>query len=97
MDALDIGTKTSLVEGSLVVERFQDCTPILEHARALHNEGHHGSKEMKHAASLPFVVVEKYCNDHRITFQEFMSNREHIKRMLNDPSLKAFRIWPGAV
>ena len=97
MHALDIGTKFHYADGAMAVERIQDCTPIAEHAKALHNAGQHGSSDMKHAASLPFVVVEAYCNQHNIEFSEFMSNREHIKRMLNDPSLSAFRIWPGKV
>lgn len=84
-------------DGSVTFESVQDCTPILEHATALHNEGLHGSSDFKHAASLPFVVVEKYCNDNHILLSEFMSNREHVKRMLNDPSLAGFRIWKGRV
>lgn len=97
MDALDIGTKTALVNGDLVVERFQDCTPIVEHTKALHREGMHGTSEMKHAAKLPFVIVESYCNLHGITFAEFMQNKDHIKAVLNDPSLSEFRIWKGRV
>lgn len=97
MDALDIGTKVNVVDGALVVERFQDCTPIAEHAKRLQNEGIHGSSDFKHAASIPYVIIEKYCNDHHIEFAEFMQNREHIKRVLNDSSLSHFRIWPGRV
>jgi len=97
MDALDIGTKTSLHDGAMTVERFQDCTPIVEHTKALNREGFHGSSEMKHAAKIPYIIIERYCNDHNILFSEFMQNKEHMKRVLNDPALAAFRIWPGRV
>jgi hypothetical protein len=63
----------------------------------MHNEGLHGSSDMKLAASLPMVLVERYCNDNGITFHEFCQGQDHIRRMLNDPSLKAFRVWPGKV
>lgn len=83
--------------GTITFESKQDASPIVAHAKALHNEGHHGSNEMRHAASFPRVLIDKYCSDRGITFQEWMNNKAHIKSMLNDPDLKAFRIWPGRV
>ena len=80
-----------------IFESVQDCTPILEHAKALHNQGFHGSKETKHAASIPLVLVEKYCNNKGITFSEFVSSQSHRKSILNDPDLSSFRIWKGKV
>ena len=93
----DVQTVVALQDGDLVTGTIQDCTPYLEKAKRLHNEGVHGSSEMKHAASLPFVLVEKYCNDNGITFQEWMQSKDHKRAMLNDPSLSYFRIWPGRV
>lgn len=84
-------------DGKTVFERIQDCTPIAEQTKALHNQGLHGSSEMKHAAKIPAVIVERYCNDNGITFHEFCSNEEHIRRLTNDPALAHFRIWPGKV
>lgn len=84
-------------DGSLTTGTTQDCTPILEHAQELHRTGQHGSKEMKLAASFPYVIVEKYCNDNNILFSEFMNSPEHKKRMLNDPALSYFRIWQGRI
>lgn len=82
-------------DGELTTGTIQDCTPIREYAQAAHKEGFHGSREMKHAAKLPAVAVETYCNVNRITFAEFMQNPVHVKAMCNDPALKDFRIWPG--
>ena len=92
---LDLHTKIAVQDDRMFVGRSQDCTAIAEYAQARQREGHHGDKEMKFAASLPYVIVEKYCNEKRITFAEFMGNREHIKRICNDPDNAAFRIWPG--
>ncbi len=82
---------------TLITGSVQDCTPYAERAKALHNEGFHGSKDMRLAATLPDVLVEKYCNDNGITFQEFMRDRAHVKRMCNDPALAHFRVWKGKI
>jgi hypothetical protein len=92
-----VQTKIALEDGNLITGTVQDCTPIAEITKALHNEGIHGDKEFRHAASIPFVIIETYCNNHGLTLADFWQNPAHIKTMLNDPDLKAFRIWPGRV
>ena len=84
-------------DGSLTTGTVQDCTPILELAQALHNEGYHGSADMRLAASIPMVVIEKYLNDNNLLLAEFMANKEHQRRLLNDPALSYFRVWKGRV
>ena len=92
---MDISTRFHFEDGKMVTQRTQDCTAIAEHAKSLHNEGHHGSSEFRHAASIPAVIVESYCNLHGIDFSEFIQNKEHVKRLCNDPAFSHFRIWPG--
>jgi hypothetical protein len=92
---MTVSTRFHFEDGKMVTQRTQDCTPIAERAKALHNEGIHGSSDMKHAASIPMVIVESYCNLHNIEFSEFMQNKEHIKRLCNDPNFSHFRVWPG--
>lgn len=84
-------------EGGITFERIQDCNAIAERCKARQNTGDTGTNELKLAASLPLVMVEKYCNDKSISFNEFLGNREHIKIMLNDPALAHFRIWNGRI
>lgn len=84
-------------DGRLIIANSQDCTPIAEYAKAQHNAGFHGSSEVKHAARIPLVIVEKYCNDNGVTFTEFMTNRAHMKRIVQDPANAHFRIWKGAL
>ena len=83
--------------GDVTFETRQDVQPILERAKSMHNEGFHGSSEMKLAASFPNVIVDKYCNDNNITLHEFVGNKDHIKRLLNDPALEYFRVWKGQI
>lgn len=90
-------TKITLQDGNLVTGTVQDCTPIVEHTQALHKEGVHGSSDFKHAAKIPMVVIETYCNNRNLSLGEFWKDPKHMKAILNDPDLKAFRIWPGRV
>lgn len=94
------GVKTVVqlnTDGSLTSGTVQDCTPILERAKAMHNEGMHGSGDMRLAASVPAVVVEKWCNDNKISYEELHRSADLKRRMLNDPSIGLFRIWKGRV
>lgn len=93
----DLSTSIKEEDGRLIISSSQDCTPIAEHCKALHNEGYHGSKEMRHAASLPKVIVEKYMNENGVTFEQFMNDPVHVKRMCNNPDNAMFRVWKGQV
>lgn len=92
-----LDTRIHDVGDGLVFERVQDVEPILDFTKAMRQIGDVGSSEMRHAASLPMVLVENYCNTNGITFAEFMSNTTHVNYMLNDPALRSFRIWEGRV
>jgi hypothetical protein len=95
----DVRTLGLVEDEKLVIHRVQDVEPILERAKTLHNAGAGWSqdKDYVHAASLPNVLIEAYCNQHGITFADWMEDEEHQRRMLNDPSLEHFRIWKGRV
>ena len=84
-------------DNGFTVERVQDVEPILKATHDLRTQGAVGSSEMRHAASLPMVLVEAYCNTNHIEFSEFMAHPKHVKAMLNDPALSKFRIWEGRV
>jgi hypothetical protein len=70
---------------------------VADTCKALHNEGLTGDGDMKVLAHIPDIVVEKWLNDHGITFAEFMRSKEVRAKMLNDPDLSAFRVWKGHV
>lgn len=90
-------TRIHATDNGLTIERVQDVEPILLACHDRRTVGATGSSELRHAASIPKVLVEAYCNNHRITFREFMTEPKHGKAMLNDPALRAFRVWEGRV
>jgi len=87
----------SVQDDLMVVKSMQDVQPILQSVKDKVEVGDVGSKDMKHAATIPMVIIEAYMNRVGLTFQEFLRDKEHIKSMLNDKSLEGFRVWKGAV
>jgi hypothetical protein len=92
---MTLATRIFTQDDRLVIGRSQDCTPILDDAVRRHNEGLHGTAEVKHAARIPNVIVEKYCNENGVTFADFMNDPVHIKRLVEHPDNSMFRIWKG--
>lgn len=74
--------------GTLHVKRTQDVEPIIESVNRIRTLT--PSKEMRHVARFPMVIVEHYCNQHGITFAEWMRNPVHAERMLQDRDLSKF-------
>lgn len=97
MGGFGVSTRFVEQEGRLIISQTQDCTPIAEDAKRRHNEGLHGSSEMRHAARIPNVIIEKYMNEHGVSFAEVIGNEQHMKRILEDPDNSMFRIWKGRI
>lgn len=94
------GVQTRFLEGAdhtYQISRTQDVTPIVGFAKGMQAIGATGSKDMRHAAEIPMLVVENYMTRTGINFHEFCNSQEHAKALLNDPALAAFRIWEGRV
>lgn len=73
---------------TLVTE--QDVAPVIENAKALAEIGNF-DKDMKPVAQIPMVVVEQMMRDGS------WNDQAAVRRWLNDPVNKCFRIWQGRV
>jgi hypothetical protein len=94
------GIQTRFLEGTddtYQIQRSQDLAPIAEYAHNMQVAGLTGSKDMRHAAEIPMIVVENYMTRTGITFDEFCAEPKHGQALLNDPALSGFRIWEGRV
>lgn len=95
-DGWDVETSvTPQSDGTIVVQRQQFVADHVDYCRARANEGMHGFPDFKLKASIPVTVIEAYCRINGITLREWQQNKEHVKRMVNDPALADFRIAPG--
>lgn len=90
-------TRVWVEDGKLVSGTRQDPTPINEHAQALHNIGEHGSSDMRLAARVSFVDLERWLNAQGVTWAEFTQSEELKRRFLNDSNREFPRIWTGRV
>lgn len=92
--------QTRFLEGAdhtYQIKRTQDVEPIVDYAHGMQAAGFGNGKDMKHAAEIPMVIVENYLARTGITFEEFCNSQDHVKAIVNDPALAAFRIWEGRV
>ena len=64
------------------IERVQDCEPILDRNKALQNERPNRLAELRLAASIPLVVVEKWMNEEGINIFD-PNHAEAVRRKLN--------------
>jgi hypothetical protein len=75
-----------------------DITGAVEEAKrirdALEQKSSRG-EEMRPVMEIPAILIEQYCFVKGISWAEFWSpgeNQKHIKALLHDPDLKAFRL-----
>lgn len=80
---------------NLTLNRVQDVEPILSRVANMRSVGDVGTSEMKIAGIVPKVIVEAYCQKWGISLHDFMVDDAHCKRLLEDPSLSAYRVWQG--
>ena len=94
------GVATQVLEGTdftYAVDRSQDVQPILEYTKGMQAIGAGNGADLKHAAEIPMIFVEQYMQRTGITFATFSESPDHIRAVVNDPALAAFRIWNGRV
>lgn len=75
---------------TFTIETEQDCAPILDHNKALKNEGVNKKSDMWHAASIPMTVQMEWLTKHGVD----LHNRDHwdgVKRLLNSSDYSHLR------
>jgi hypothetical protein len=85
-------------ENKVIFRRVQDCEPIIEANKRLQNTPQK-SDWGRHIASIPCVIIEKWCNDEGVNFLK-MGSEEFglmVKRKLRDPDWKWLRTTDGSI
>ena len=82
-----------------IIETVQDVEPILEANKAMQTDGdgYTPSRDLKHIASIPLVVVEKWMNDDGVNFLSLgrQEKRAYLRKKLNDPEWAYLKTSPG--
>lgn len=89
-----IEKKVDTAEGTLIT-RTQRVKEIIDTNKALRNEGLTGRNGMTLVGRIPTSIVDHYCAINKITLNEFLTNQDHKKRLLNDPNFSDLRVWEG--
>lgn len=94
---VDTGVKTftSIVDGQMVVNRAADVEPTIDFLSGMRQMTDGKGREFWWIGEIPNVIVEKYLNENGVTFQEFMQDGAHARRILQDPDYKKFRVFEG--
>lgn len=80
------------------IQTTADVEPVLERAKALHNEGmQKSSAGDHHLASIPVVVLNAWAERRGVTFDAVMQNVSLLREFLNDPDNSGFRVHKGAI
>lgn len=83
--------------GDLTEFREQDVDPIRQ--QVLDQQVHRGfsaTRDLQHVAEIPLIIVEKWKNELGVD----VFNKDHwpkVKRLLNDPDYRDFKITQGSV
>lgn len=80
------------------IEIKSDVEPTIERNKRLQidTDGYSNSRELRHVASIPMVVIEIWKKRHGAD-PLAKGNEDLLKRLLNDPDLRYFRVGLGRV
>ena len=78
----------------------QDITPILEanKAQATHNDGYSADRTMRRAATIPFIIGQKWLNEEGWDWRDAPRDPDVARKLvqkLNDPDYAYLRTAPG--
>lgn len=98
----EISTEIELFQnGGFGVKREQDLSAILDANKRDRNEGdgYTPSRDMKHVARIPLILIEKWTKEAGLKPHECMGPKmvEIIRRKLNDPDHAFLRTSKGLI
>jgi hypothetical protein len=89
-----------VIDGKVGIENLQDITDVIEGNKRAQNAGNNGwtpSRDMKHVATIPNIVLMQWANEAGVKFNDSKAMQEIIKKKMNDPDFRLFRTGLGKV
>jgi hypothetical protein len=89
---MTVATKLRIEDGALIVNRVQDCEPILEANKALQKAGKQ-TGDFRHIGTVPCILIEKWMNEEGVPVLEMNKHEfaKFIRRKLDDPDWRFLR------
>jgi hypothetical protein len=93
---MSVTTKLKIDNGDLIVQRTQDCEPIIEHNKVLQGipQASTGTETWgRHVASIPNVIIEQWCVESGVNLFALPQHEfaRFIKAKINDPDWRWLR------
>lgn len=80
------------------IQTTADVEPVLEHAKALHNEGRHTNPMGdRHLGRFPMAVLNAWAIAHGVTFDAVMQDVRLLEEFMRDPANDHFRVSKEAI
>jgi hypothetical protein len=85
-------------DGKVAFETVADVTPVLERAKALHNQGAtRNTIGHRHVASIPITVLDAWARKIGKRYGDVMKDHKLMDRFLKDPDHSYFVIDKASV
>lgn len=83
-------------DGTVTVVSTQDVEAALDQNKAManHNDGYSPSRELRRAAFIPQIIINKWLNEEG-WYALDPANADKLKKKLNDPDYLYLRTAPG--
>jgi len=77
------------------VVQSHDVNPVLDQVRARKSAGLIGNSEKRHVATVPFALIETWCREAGVRFDDADAVKELMHRKLQSGEFSALRLWEG--
>lgn len=82
-----------------IIERVQDCEPVVQEVEEIKqlSDGRGDTSLGYFVGRIPGIIIEQYMKQAGITYHEFIVDKTHIHRIMNNPDYKKFRVFEGKI
>ena len=88
-------------QDQIIITETVDVEPVIEANKAAYNAGDHSNKHspdgFRHAARIPLSVLHDLARQGIMTTGGRILDEPRLRKFLNDPDVRSFRVWPGRV
>ena len=82
-------------DGKVIHQRTNDYTQEVEDVKRIRDRGEGNGKDHKLVGRVPAALVYEWCQAAGVNMRDQYAVAEVIRKKMNDPDFKAFRVWEG--
>lgn len=82
-------------DNGVIVNHTEWFPGLLDAVAWMRNTGQYGHRDLPVLAHVPAVVIEDWCQQQRVSFDDFTRDQKLKAQFLNDPANSLFRVKGG--